>query len=642
MAIAIADMDLSQRDETIEKSGPAKRVAYDASGNLTKAGEGFIAGAGVSASDVYIISTTKGEYLAAKVFIAGKKTIELLPGMMKNAIERIVYPKTMRWGEHQLSFARPIRWIVSLLDRQIVDFEYSGVKSGRTTYGNRYKKLENSVCIDSVDEYVLKMKTVQVIVDRAERREKIYQSLLTVSSGKFISDERLLDTVTDMVEFPTAVLAEFDNKYLKLPEKIITSTLSQNQKYFSITDDNKKLVNKFIFISNGDPAYSDIIRTGNEKVVRARLADAEFYYTEDTKQPLEKYIDKLSGVVFHAKLGSLLDKTNRVESLCKYFADKLNLDVSKTDDLVRAAKLSKADQVTLMLGEKEFTKLQGYIGQNYAFISGEKAAVADAIYEHYMPRGQNDELPGSNIGAILAIADKLDTLCGIIGIGLLPTGSGDPFGLRRLGNGIVQIIDRYRYELSIQDMVQTSLSLLSNFIDDIDKPQSVVNSFLKQRVRWLLEDIHRIEYDVIDSLESFAWDNLLAIKTRAIDLQSFKSQAEFQTLVSSFQRVKNILEKNKETIPFNKLLLVEEAEIKLFEHLQKIISEVKPFFENHEYAKIMEKLVPLGASIDLFFDKVLVMCPDEALSQNRLSLLTKIRELFIRVADLSKILNSEL
>ena len=638
LSIKVLGLDDCQADEEIEKSGPAKRVAYDEAGNLTKAGQGFLRGANAKEEDIYILSSAKGEYIAIKQFVKGKATKELLSVMMKNAIERIVFPKTMKWGLTKFMFARPIRWILALYNNEILDFEYNNIKSSNVSYGIRFDKKYDYIDFTNVFDYPERLKEVKVIADRDERKDLIKKQINALSNSeiKVLPDERLMEIVTDLVEFPTAVMASFPEEYLFLPPKIITSTLTQNQKYFCVLDKNNNLTNKFVFISNGNPEYSEIIKQGNEKVVRARLEDAKFYYNEDTKRPLKAYVDKLDNVVFQAKLGTLSEKTQRVNLICTYISEKIKLNKEETLKISEATILSKADLVTLMLGEKEFTKLQGYIGMYYALQSGIENDIATAIYEHYMPRGQNDDLPSNIIGAVLSIADKFDTLCGIIGVDLIPTGSNDPFALRRAANGIVQIIDKYKFDLSLNDLVEFCFKILESKLQKAKHNIEIVKDFVKQRIKWLLE-INNIDFDVINALDIFEWDNIVEIKNRAKDLQKFKTLPQFITLVSGYKRVSNILEKNQFEGDFDYTLLVETNEKILTDSLINLEKEVKPLLEKMQYHLIMEKIVPLGAEIDAFFDKVLVMCDDEKLKNNRLALLNKIKTLFLQVADISKI-----
>ncbi|MBP7563572.1 MAG: glycine--tRNA ligase subunit beta, partial [Candidatus Cloacimonetes bacterium] len=421
-----------------------------------------------------------------------------------------------------------------------------------------------------------------------------------------------------------------------LPEKIITSTLTQNQKYFAVLDENNQLTNYFVFISNGNPEHSDIIRTGNEKVVRARLEDAEFYYDEDLKKRLEYYVQKLDSVVFQAKLGTLLEKTERIKAISNYLCDQLNVDELSRKQIVRAAHLCKADLVTLMLGEKEFTKLQGYIGMNYALHSQEEEVVAQAIYEHYMPRGQNDQLPANSISAIVAIADKIDTVCGIIGVDLIPTGSNDPFALRRAANGIVQIAEKYQMDFNINELIDFAYTQLKEKLQAETHNLDVVKDFIKQRVRWLMEQ-NGFEYDLIDSLNHVEWNSLLDIKTRLSDLKAVKQKDDFIKLVLGFKRVSNIIEKSKTNSLFNETLLQEDAEKALYENfviLQKSLTEK---LQSKAYHLALNEILPFNSHIDHFFDCVLVNCEDIQIKENRYALLRMIRMLFLQIADISKI-----
>ncbi len=638
LAIKISGLKGCQSDEEIEKSGPAKKVAFDENEKLTKAGQGFLRGANANEEDIYILSSPKGEYIAVKQFIKGKDTRELLPQIIKNAIEKISFPKAMKWGTTKFMFARPIRWILALYNNEVLDFEFNNIKADNKSYGIRFEQIENPIEITKVSDYPQKLKEVKVIADRDERKNIIKKQMQSLSSNqlKVLDDEKLLETVTDLIEFPTAVLASFPSEYLFLPSKIITSTLTQNQKYFCVLDEKDDLTNNFVFISNGNPDYSEIIKLGNEKVVKARLEDAKFYYQEDTKNHLSYYVEKLDNVVFQAKLGTLLEKTNRLVTLCNFMAEKLQLDEEIRCHLSSAAFNSKADLVTLMLGEKEFTKLQGYIGMHYALQSGMDEEVANAIYEHYMPRGQNDDLPSTIIGAVLSIADKIDTLCGIIGVDLIPTGSNDPFALRRAANGIVQIIDKFNLDLSLSELLDYCFDLLIEKLKNQNHNKNIVQDFIKQRIKWLLET-NNIDYDIINALDIFDWDKVSEIKNKANDLQKFKTLPQFVTLVSGFKRVSNILEKNQTQGEFQENLLAEPNEKLLYENLSTLETEIKPLLAQMQYHQIMEKIVPLGADIDNFFDKVLVICDDESLKNNRLALLNKIKTLFLQIADISKI-----
>jgi len=639
MALLIKYLQTQQADEIIEKTGPAKKIAMDENGQLTKPGMGFVQGAKARPEDVFIKETPKGEYIAVKVEIKGKDVQELLPDILKNAIDKIYFPKSMRWGSLCTAFARPIRWIITLLDQEIIPFEYAGIQAGNISQGNRFHQLESNTLIQSPDEYLNELRKVFVIADRDERKTMIREQMMALykdSRYQIQEDQRLLEQVTDLVEYPTAVIASFEAKYLRLPEKIITSTLTQNQKYFAVLDEENKLTNYFVFISNGNPEHSDIIRIGNEKVVRARLEDAEFYYDEDLKKRLESYVQKLDSVVFQTKLGTLLEKTEHIKVISNYLCDQLNVDELTRTRVVRSAHLCKADLVTLMLGEKEFTKLQGYIGMNYARHSQEEEEVALAIYEHYMPRGQNDQLPSNLIGALVAMADKIDTVCGIIGVDLIPTGSNDPFALRRAANGVVQIAEAYQMDININELIRFAYGRLKDKLSSADHNLEIVLDFVKQRVRWLMEQ-NGFAYDLIDSLSHIEWNSLLDIKTRLTDLKEVKQKEDFIKLVLGFKRVSNIIEKSKTEKSVDVSLLQEDAEKELHQNYLVLEKSLGNMLEKKEYRNALNELLPFNRYIDSFFDKVLVNCEDAQVKENRYALLKAIRMLFLQIADISKI-----
>lgn len=646
LALVIKDLQCKQADEVIERVGPTKAMAWDADGNLTRAAQGFLRGAGATADDIFTVDTPKGEKIAVRLQRPGKETAQLIPQFIESVISGITFPKTMRWGELQSSFARPVRWLVVMLGENVIPMSIFEVKASNITYGNRYVELENKTTIATPNEYTEALKRVQVIADRAERKAAIMQqmeALFTERQDAVISDARLLDVVVDLVESPTAVIGHFDERYLELPAKIIISTLSQHQKYFAVQDATGNLVNAFVFISNGDPAYGDLIRKGNEKVITARLEDAEFYFREDTAKPLADFVPQLGDVTFQAQLGSLLEKTNRVESLVAAILDaapSTHTSEQMREDALRAAHLCKADLVTGMLGEKEFTKLQGYMGMNYARISGENETVAQAIYEHYMPRGQKDNLPSSPVGMLVAVADKLDTVCGIIGVGLVPTGSADPFALRRAANGVVQILEALPWTVDLLHLVDTAFDLLQGKLQEPNYNRDVVYDFFRQRVEWLLKNAG-IQYDVIASVMHMPSRDVQDMKQRGLDVQKFKQRDDFTKLVLGFKRVSNIISDVQASEDLDTALLVEAEEQTLFQELNDLQTRIQPLLAQRSYEAIMEELVHYGAYIDAFFDEVLVNADDTALRENRYALLRAIRRVFLQVADLAEIVISE-
>jgi len=637
LILIASGLQAKQEDLDIVKTGPSKRIALKEDGTPTPALEGFLRSNQAKLEDVFWQDSGKGEVAGVRIRQDGQSVEQLLPEWITAVIKSIPFPKKMLWGEGGLDFARPVRWLICLLNDEVLQYSIEGIKADRISYGNRFTGLETSVVIANSQEYFSALRSINVMADRHQRYEQIRKQLSEIFSGQDYSvdlDEGLLQTVTDLVEFPTAVVAEFEEKFLVLPEKIVTSTISTNQKYFAVKDKSGKLTNKFVFVSNGNPEFSELIRKGNEKVVKPRLEDAMWYYHEDTRQPLEAYIPQLENVVFQAELGTLKAKTDRIVSISEHLGKQLNLSDKDIYAAKRNALLCKADLVTKMLGEKEFTKLQGYIGMHYALASGETESVAQGIYEHYMPRGQNDELPETLNGAITAVADKLDTVCGIIGIGMLPTGSADPFALRRAANGIVQIIAERKWDIDITELIDFTLKCFNR--DDIstDKNKEVIRSYFHQRINWYLQQL-KIDYDVIDSVMHIDFGNLLHLIQRAKALQDFKANEDFIKLVIGFKRVSNIIKDEKKQLSIQENLLQEPAEIALNKELKALETKIEKDLMQLNYTGVINHLVGIRTAIDKFFDDVLVNVEDEQLRQNRYALLQNIRMAFLQVADLS-------
>ncbi|NQV18276.1 MAG: glycine--tRNA ligase subunit beta [Armatimonadetes bacterium] len=641
LAIKVINLQTKQEDEIIEKIGPAKNIAYDENGNLTKAGLGFLNG--VDEKKIYFQQTKKGEKIALKIQKQGKDTKLILSEFIKDVIKEIPFPKKMKWNQQQFSFARPIRWLLAIYGNEVIPAEFNGNNTGNISFGNRFQKLENPVKINSADEYEEKLKSVFVIVNRDERKKMIVDQihlLFENSSKNILEDKNLLETVTDLVEFPTAIIAEFDEKYLNLPKAVITSTLSEHQKYFPVINKEKELINKFVFISNGNPENSELIKLGNEKVITARLEDAAFYYNEDKKQPLESYVPKLKEVTFQSGLGTIFEKTERLTKIVEFLNENLRLSETEKKNSLRAAYLCKADLVTLMINEKEYTKLQGYMGYNYALESGESRETAQAILTHYQGGNAKDEYPMSKVGALVAITDKMDTVCGIFGVGLIPTGSKDPFALRRATNGIVQIIDSQKFEINLHQLIDKTFEILKDKLEKPGNNKNLVYDFFKQRINWFLKQTG-IDYDVIESVMHIDHSNITDLKQRASDLQKFKQREDFIKLVIGFKRVSNIIAEAKNLGTVNIQLLHENTEKILYKKYLTLSDSLEKSLQKKNYENIMENLVSFSILIDNFFDDVLVNVPDEELRQNRYNLLGKIRKLFLHVADIAKIVVEE-
>lgn len=632
-------LDTHQADRVAHKTGPAKGICFDAEGKPTPALMGFLKKNRAELKDLSYETNDRGEFVALDQEIRGSLSSEMIRSWLTAVIPQIPFPKKMVWNSSRLGFIRPLRWILALWNREVLPVECSGLISSNYSYGNRYLGLDQKLEIKSWEEYFSRLEKVAVIADRAKRKDMLIQGLkqaFSAESGlEVVEDLRLVETVTDLVECPTAVVAEFEPEYLELPEKIIISTISQNQKYFSVQDTRSgKLSNKFVFISNGDPEASGIIRLGNEKVVRARLADALWYYKEDTAQPLEAYIPKLDTVVFQSKLGTIKAKAARIEDLSLYLAGILGLGSSETERARRSAELCKADLVTTMLGEKEFTKLQGYIGKHYALVSGEDAEVAEAIYEHYMPRGERDSLPSTLAGAIVAVADKLDTICGIFSVGLIPTGSGDPFALRRAANGIYNIIVDRAWSLDLKQLIDHSLSLLQSDAGvGLDAREQIL-SFLKQRLS-SNQKAENLDYDVVDSVLQLDNYNYVDLLKRAGAIQAIRKDESFIKLVIGFKRVSNIIAGEKDFAMLQESLYETGVEKDLAAGLGKLTADLDACLETQDYGAATKYLVDFGRLIDLFFDQVLVNVEDQAVRKNRYALLSRIRAEFLRLADIS-------
>lgn len=632
------DLDKRQQDRSVHITGPSVNIAYKEDGSPSPALLGFLKKNGAELHELVRESGNKGEIVALDRLLPGSDTGELIVSWLSQLLPQIPFPKKMIWNEHKLGFIRPLRWILALWNGELLPMEAYGLKSSLFTRANRYKGLDKLIQIDSLEDYYTKLAEGAVIVDRTERRSLLAQGMNQLFENsdalRIQEDPALVELVTDLVEYPVPVIGHFDESFLALPDKVISSTISQNQKYFSVLDQDAKLTSSFVFVSNGDPAHSDLIKQGNEKVVKARLADALWYFEEDCAHKLEDYLPKLSEIVFQSKLGTMQDKARRVMKLAGRIAELLGLEADSIDKATRAAQLCKADLVTNMLGEKEFTKLQGYMGKQYALKSGEDAEVAEAIYEHYMPRGQRDALPTTVTGAIVAIADKLDTVSGIISVGMMPTGSGDPFALRRAANGIVQILADRDWDLDLYQLVKFALSQIREDAETVADPEDLVMGFLQARLSWLLQQLG-IDYDVADSLLYNNPGKVADLKHRALALQAFRNRDDFIRLVIGFKRVANIIGLETVFADLNPALFSEPAEKTLYERFISLQESMANCLASYNYKQAINELVAFGAYIDSFFDDVLVNTDDEALRLNRYSLLNQIKTEFLQLADIS-------
>ena len=616
-----------------EVKGPAKKIAVDADGNFTKPALGFMKSKGLDPENVYFKQLGNAEYLFGTIKQEGKHTSEVLKTIVPEAIKNVTFPKAMRWGGKNMRFARPIRWMVALLNNEVLDIDLEGIKSSNITRGHRFLG-EKEFEVNSVEEYFEKLDKNFVVLDQHKRKEMIREQAVEVAKslgGEVELDEDLLEEITFLVEYPTAFYGEFDEEYVKLPKEVVTTPMKEHQRYFPVLKDGKLLPN-FIAVRNGDSNRIDLVKAGNEKVLRARLADALFFYHEDTKKPLESFVDKLQTVVFQAKLGTVYDKTLRIEKLSQVILNELNMTESKENTL-RAAKLCKADLVTNMVFE--FTELQGIMGRDYAQVSGENEEVCQGIFEHYLPRFAGDILPETNTGIALSIADKLDSIAGFFAIGIKPSGSQDPYALRRQALGILSILLDRKLSVNLNNLINAALDNYSNLEFNKEEVASQIVEFFVERVKNLFKDLG-IRYDVIDAVLNNNLDDISDIHTRALELNRWLQKDELVEMLTAFNRVATLAEKATTDI-VKEDLLKEDAEIKLYNGFKEIKSNVESLLLDKKYNEALDAFATLRPLVDNLFDNVMVMDKDEAIKENRLALLKQIYSTMLTICDLSKI-----
>lgn len=633
LTVIVNNICEKQSDLEEEVKGPAKRIAVDAEGNYTKPLLGFMKSKGIKEEDLYFKQVGKEEYAFGKIKQDGQLTSEVLKSILPEAIKAMTFPKAMRWGGKNMRFIRPIRWMVCILNDSVLDIELEGIVSSNTTKGHRFLG-ESEFEVNTLNEYLTKLEENFVILNQDERKELIKKQCDDVAKslgGEIEFDEELLEEVTHLVEYPTAFYGEFDEDYAKLPKEVVITPMKQHQRYFPVLKDGKLLPN-FIAVRNGDSHRIDNVKKGNEKVLEARLADALFFYKEDTKKSLESYIEKLKTVVFQAKLGTVYDKSLRIEKLANDILEKLN-ETDIKEDTLRAAKLCKADLVTGMVFE--FTELQGVMGREYAKVSGENENVAEAIFEHYLPRFAGDILPATKSGIVLSIADKLDSIAGFFAIGIQPTGSQDPYALRRQALGIINILMDNNLDISLRELVSLTLDNYSFIEFDKDEVLNQIMEFFKDRIKNLFRDLG-IRYDVIDAILSSNIDDIADMYARAKDLNSWIDKGELVEMLTAFNRVATLAEK-AETNEVNINLMREEAEFNLYQQFQEISSNVEHLLANKEYTKALDAFASLRSAIDNMFDSVMIMDKDEAIKNNRLAILKQIYDIMLNICDLSKI-----
>lgn len=630
-ALLVEGLAEQQADLSKENRGPAVNIAFDADGNPTKAAQGFARGQGVKPEEL----VTKDGYVYAMVHEKGGQTVDLLGDTLKGLVDGLNFPNNMHWADLDYKFIRPLRWLVALYGQDVIDFEVANVKSGRTSRGHRFLS-EGDFEIANAEDYVEACRKASIIVDQNERCEMIRQQIAEVAAangGQAEVNEDLLEEVLYLVEYPTALCGKFDEKYLALPAEAVITPMRDHQRYFPVLKDGQ-LLPLFITIRNGGKEHLETVQHGNERVLRARLEDAQFFFDEDRKKTLEQHGEKLKTVVFQDGLGTIYDKALRLEVLAGYIADAIGANEQDKKDAVRAAKLAKADLVTGMV--TEFTELQGVMGREYALLDGETKTVAQAIDEHYMPRFAGDSQPASVAGRIVSLADKIDTIVGTFSRGLIPTGSQDPFALRRQALGIVNMLKEAQYHISLSRLVAKVMELL-NIADagQQAKLQNDVADFMKLRLKNVLADAG-IRYDVVDAV-FVTVDDIYGVFLRAQAVNEAVKQ-DMEKTIQAFVRTGNIARKAEDVqAAVEADLLAEHVEKDLYKAYEAAASKVEKEVAAQDYAGAIATLSQLAAPIDAFFDGVMVMDKDEKIKNNRLGLLKLVDNLICQVADFSKI-----
>ncbi|WP_118815724.1 glycine--tRNA ligase subunit beta [Haemophilus haemolyticus] len=632
LAVKVLNLATQQPSKEIEKRGPAVSAAFDAEGKPTKAAEGWARGCGITVEQAERIATDKGEWLVHRAKIEGQPTKNLLNDIVANALAKLPIPKPMRWADKTVQFIRPVHTVTMLLGDELIEGEILGVASARTIRGHRFLG-EKEFDIQHADQYPqLLREKGSVVADFNERKAEILaksQAKATALGGVADIEESLLEEVTSLVEYPNVLAAKFEERFLAVPAEALVYTMKGDQKYFPIYDKDGKLLPHFIFVSNINPEDPTAIIEGNEKVVRPRLTDAEFFFKTDLKQKLIDRLPRLETVLFQQQLGTLKDKTDRIEQLAGEIAKQIGADEAKAK---RAGLLSKCDLMTNMVFE--FTDTQGVMGMHYARHDGEDEEVAVALNEQYMPRFAGDELPKSLVASAVALADKFDTLTGIFGIGQAPKGSADPFALRRAALGALRIIVEKNLPLDLEDLVKKSTALFGDKLTNQNVVADVVDFMLGRFRAWYQDE--GIAVDVIQAVLARRPTRPADFDARVRAVSHFRTLDSAEALAAANKRVSNILAKADAAIDeINLTACVEPAEKALAESVLALRTEVQPLIAQGDYTAVLDKLANLRAPVDSFFDNVMVNAEDPALRQNRLAILNTLQSLFLQVADIS-------
>lgn len=636
LAVKVTAIPEKQADVEEEVKGPAKKIALDAEGNWSKAAQGFVRGQGVTTEDIVFKELNGVEYVYVTKFTKGQSAKEVLT-KLNDVITSLTFPVTMHWANYDFEYIRPIHWIVALLDDEVIPFKVLDVTTGQTSRGHRF--LGDDVTFQHANEYEAKLKEQFVVVQPNERKQMIVDQANALAAEKnwqLDLDEELLEEVTNLVEYPTAFVGSFDEKYLSVPDEVLVTSMKEHQRYFEVRNDQGLLMPHFIAVRNGDNVHLENVIKGNEKVLIARLEDAEFFYNEDKKLTIEACVEKLKNVTFHEKIGSMYEKMQRVALIAQIIGRKVGLSEDELEDLKRASEIYKFDLVTNMVGE--FPELQGIMGEKYALLQGEKPAVATAIREHYLPTSSEGELPETAIGAVLALADKLDSVFSFFSVGMIPTGSNDPYALRRQTYGVIRIIEDKGWTFPLVQL-QTEVDEAVN--QDVEKygvllneGQAEVVEFVKARLRQLLMT-KNVRHDIIDAVVSAEQADLSKLFASANILKSRFEDQDFKPSMEALTRVINLAKKGQELLGDTE----EGIDPSLFENkaeneLYQAVNDLSEAFATRTIAENYEALVNLHPLIDAYFNETMVMVEDEKVKQNRLKQLMQIAKMALSIASL--------
>lgn len=629
-------LDLRQKEVYKEVTGPPKAVSYDKDGGPTKAAEGFAKKQGISVDELSTIETSKGEYLCLRRQIPGKPTKEVLTALLPKIVEAIPWPKAMRWGNVCFSFVRPIHWVLALFGGEIIPCTIAGIESGDITRGHRFMA-PDQVTVSGVRDYLQTMEDAFVIVDQNERGKRVEaeaKAAAEKAGGILGEDPDLVSTVANLVEYPSAVCGHFDDMFLRLPDPVLTTSMREHQKYFAVYDGNGNLQPNFVAINNTLARDEERVKRGHERVLRARLSDADFFFEEDRKRPLSGRLDDLKGVIYQAQLGSSYNKVKRFTELAEYLGERVL--PGNENDIRTVAALCKCDLVTQMV--TEFPSLQGTMGREYAKLEGYPEKICIAIHDHYLPDKAGGNLPESKLGALVGLADRMDTISGYFTVGLEPSGTADPFALRRHAIGILRILEVFGWNLSLVDFINKSLSILSREIElDGNATFEKILQFFRERYRQLMLR-SGYESEFIEAVISVEFDHIHLLRSRIDQINQYAVKSdEFEALSLTFKRISNILKQQRHGFEVSPELFQDSSESLLWDTYKDIGEKIATCISRHDYVGALDMLVRLRKPVDGLFDGVEIFTKEsQLLMENRVGLLQRLEALFLSVADFSK------